>query len=106
MALLTDEQILDTDLLEALGLTGASDEDRARVVNNVVTLVLKTAMLQILDALAEEKKKEFANIIEKNGAESREVTVFLESNVEHFAEILQAALLSVKRDLIAREQEK
>lgn len=105
MALLSDQQILDTDLLSALGLSEASDDDRQRVVHNVTTLVLKTAMLKILDALSEEKKKELASIIEKYGAESQKVTAFLQSNVENFAEIIQTALVSVKRDLISRAHE-
>lgn len=106
MALLSDQQILDTDLIAALGLAGASDEDHARIVNNVVTLVLKKAMLKILDTLSEEKKKEFADIIDKKGAESDEVTVFLQKNVANLTEILQEALVDVKRDLIQRTQKK
>lgn len=104
MIALSDQQILDTDLLEALGLSGASDDDRQRVVNNVVTLVLKTAMLQILDVLSEEKKKELASIIEKYGAESQEVTVFLQNNVENFGEVMEQALISVKRNLVSQTQ--
>lgn len=106
MALLTDQQILDADLLSAMGLGDASDEDRERVVGNIVTLVLKTAMLDILDTLSEEKKNELASIIEQKGAESEEVTVFLQNNVSNLAEILQKALVSVKRDLISRTQAK
>lgn len=106
MALLSDQQIIDTDLLEALGLSGAKDDDRTRVVNNVVTLVLKTAMLNIIDTLSEEKKKELAQIIEQKGAESQEVAVFLQTNVSNLAELLQSALVSVKRDLIARVEKK
>lgn len=106
MAVLTDDQILDTDLLEALGLSGATDEDRTRVVNNVTTLVLKTAMLNILDTLSEDKKKELAELIEQKGEESQEVTAFLQNNVPNIVEILQDALVSVKRDLISRTQAK
>ena len=102
MAILNDQQILDTDLLETLGLSDATDEDRQRVVNNVVTLVLKTAMLEILDMLSEEKKKELAAVIEKYGAESQEVTAFLQSNVENFADVMERALISVKRNLISK----
>lgn len=106
MSLISDQQILDTDLLETMGLANASDEDRSRAVNNIVTLVLKTAMLKILDDLSEEKKKELAGIIEHYGAESKEVTEFLQNNVPNLADILQSALVTVKRDLIARSQKK
>ncbi len=106
MAILTDQQILDTDLIAALGLAGATDEDHARIVNNVVTLVLKKAMLKILDSLPEEKKKELGDIIEAKGAESDEVTVFLQKNVPNLAEILEETLVGVKRDLISRVQKK
>lgn len=106
MALLNAQQLLDTDLLEAMGLADASDEARERVVNNIVTLVLKTAMLDIIDMLSEEKKNELATIVEQKGAESQEVTEFLQNNVSNLAEILQNALVSVKRDLISRTQAK
>lgn len=106
MQLLSDQQILDADLLGAMGLASDSDEDRSRIVNNVVTLTLKTAMLKILDDLSEEKKKELAGIIEHYGAESKEVTEFLQNNVPNLADILQSALVTVKRDLIARSQKK
>lgn len=106
MALLNEQEILDTDILEAMGLADASDEARERVVNNIVTLVLKTAMLDIIDMLSEEKKNELASIVEQKGAESQEVTEFLQNNVSNLAEILQKALMSVKRDLISRTQAK
>lgn len=106
MIALSDQQILDTDLIESMGLAGATDDACARVVNNIVTLVLKTAMLKILDTLPEEKKKELARVIEQHGAESQEVTDFLQNNVTNLAEILEEALVSVKRGLINRTQEK
>lgn len=106
MVALNDQQILEVQLLEELGLTGLSDEDTQRVVNNIVVLIQKTAMLSILDALSEEEKNALAQLIDEKGYGSKEVTDYLSAHVPNLADMLQAALIKVKRDLLKRADKK
>lgn len=99
---MTDQQILESNLLEELGLANMSDEDTQRIVNNIVTLIQKTAMLSIIDVLSDEEKKELAALVEEKGYGSKEVTDFLSEHVPNLGDMLQAALVKVKRDLLER----
>jgi hypothetical protein len=97
---MTDQEILDANILVELGLEHLPEDQKTQIINTIATLVQKSAMLRILNQLNEDQVRQLEALIQEKGAEHNDVIAFLHAHVSTIAEILQEELLAVKRDLI------
>lgn len=102
---MTDQEILESNIIAALHLESLPDEHKIQLLNNIASLVQKRSMMEILNQLSDEQQQVLNGIVEQSGAESEQVAEFLKNNVSNMEEIITRELVAVKRDLIEKADE-
>lgn len=102
---MTDQEILDTNIITLLGLDHASDEQKASVISALATLVQKQVTLRILEILSQEEIAELEKRITEFGDSSPEVLEFIRTRVSDMDGIAQQELISVKRQVMGKMME-
>lgn len=97
---MTDQQILDANIIVELGLDYLPDDQKVQLIQSIATLVQKSAMLKIIDLLSDDDKQTLDGLIQDKGPQSSEVIDFLQTLIPTIGDILQEELIKVKRDLI------
>ncbi|MDP2656257.1 MAG: DUF5663 domain-containing protein [bacterium] len=102
---MTDQEVLNANLIVALGLQSLPDEQKLQLLDMSATLVQKRAMVRIVEILTEDQRDELNALIEKEGIKGEEVGVFLRSAVSSLDDIYKQELIAVKRELIDKAQQ-
>ncbi len=102
---MTDQEILNVNLVVALGLESLSDDQKLQLLNDAATLVQKRAMARIIEMLNDGQRDELNTLIEKDGVQGEEVGTYLRNAVSSLDDIYKQELIAVKRDLIEKAQE-
>ena len=105
MVTMTDQEILESNIIAALHLETLPDEHKIQLLNNIATLVQKRSMAEILNQLNDQQQTDLDVIIQESGPESEQVAEFLKNNVTNMEEIITRELIAVKRDLIEKADE-
>ena len=105
MTSLTDQEVLESNLISSLHLESLADDHKIQLLNNIATLVQKRAMLEIIATLSEAQQAELDTIVTASGAESEAVAEFLKNNVSNMEEIVTRELVAVKRELMEKAGE-
>lgn len=98
----SDEEILETDLLIALGLETLSQEDKAELINRMTLTVQKAVALRVLDGLEPGQKEELNRLLERGEPES--LDQFLLLNVPGFADLIKEETVKFKRAMLTGER--
>lgn len=92
------KELIETDLLKNLGLDGLSEEKQEEVMGQVMETVLNRVLVRIVDALGEEKKNDFMELLEKgNDEQIREYLIANNIDMDKF--VVEESLL-YKNELI------
>lgn len=102
---MTDQELLDTNIITLLGMESASDEQKASIVSALATLVQKQVTLRILEVLSQEEVAELEKIITEFGDNAPEVLEFIRARVSNLEQIAEEELISVKRQVMEKMQE-
>ena len=94
----TDEEILNTDLIIALGLESMSDEEKQEFLAQTTNTVQKATASRVLDQLTHTQKQEFSRLIDQEDASL--INQFLLLNVPNFAELLREETITFKRAML------
>ncbi|MEK7103055.1 MAG: hypothetical protein AAB870_01775, partial [Patescibacteria group bacterium] len=74
---MTDQEILNVNLISQLGLQALSDEQKLQLLNDAANLVQKRAMARIIESLNDTQRDELNALIEKEGVQGEEVGTYL-----------------------------
>ena len=102
---MTDQEILNANLVTELGLQSLSDEQKLQLLNDAATLVQKRAMARIIESLNDGQREQLDTLIEKEGVQGEEVGTFLRNAVSTLDDIYKQELVAVKRELIEKAKE-
>jgi hypothetical protein len=94
----SDEEILNTDLVVALGLETLSDEDKLLLAEQMTSTVQKAVTLNLLNSLTPEKKAQLDQLLEENDADK--INAFLADEVPDFANMVQEETIKFKRAML------
>jgi len=96
-----DKKLLETNIIEALGLESLPDEQKIQMVQTMVDLVQKRLMLRIMDQLSEEEKDEFEKILGGRDVDLA-AAEFIKNKVPNFDEMVQEEIIKVKQEMIEK----
>ncbi len=99
---MTDQEILDINIISALGIESLPDEQKVALLNDMATLVMKRTMLVVIETLSEAQKNELEALVASEGAESPAISEFLKNNVTSIDTMMQKELITVKREMIEK----
>ena len=102
---MTDQEILNVNLVVALGLQSLPDDQKLKLLNDAATLVQKRAMALVVEKMTESQRDELNALIEKEGVQGEEVGVYLRTVVPTLDDIYKQELIAVKREIIEKAQE-
>ncbi len=102
---MTDQELLDTNIIALLDMEHASDEQKTSIVSALTTLVQKQVTFRILAILSQEEIAELEKIITKFGDNAPEVLEFIRMRVENIEKIAEEELISVKRQIVEKMRE-
>lgn len=99
---MTDQEILDINIISALGIESLAEEQKVALLNDMATLVMKRTMLAVIETLSESQKNELEALVSGEGAESPAISEFLKNNVSSIDTMMQKELIAVKREMIEK----
>lgn len=102
---MTDQELLDTNIITLLDMQSASDDQKASIVSALATLVQKQVTLRILAVLSQEQIAELEKIITEFGDNAPEVLEFIRTHVKNLEKIAEEELIFVKRQIVEKMQE-
>jgi hypothetical protein len=102
---MTDQELLDTNIITLLGMEQAGDEQKASIISALATLVQKQVTLRILELLSKEEIAELEKIIAEHGDNAPEVLEFIRARIPQLDIIAEEELISVKRQIMEKMQE-
>ncbi len=97
---MTDQEILDLDIIAALGLEYLTDQEKKEIKERLGSLVEKTVELRLLNMLSSDAISQAREIIAEKGGESEDLLRFLQSVIPNAGDIYQQELISTKRNLL------
>ncbi len=106
MTTMTDEEILQLNLLTALGLEDVSEEQKIQLINDITDLVQRRVMLQVVSVLSDQDNSELDKLVQNKGAGDPAVADFLQEKVPNLLDIFKQELITVKRELLNRAEDK
>jgi len=90
-----DNQLLQENIIISLGLSNLPDEEKAKIVEQVLNLLQKRIMLRITELVAAEDDA----IIEQLSGDFGRLIMYLKTKVPNFDKILEEEVLAVKKEL-------
>lgn len=94
----TDNEIMDADLIVALGLETLSDDDKADFLARMTLTVQKATIARLAETLAPEKWQELQDLAQSGTPEA--ITNFMENNVPNFAALMEDESVAFKRAML------
>ncbi len=94
----TDQQILDADLIIALGMEAASDSEKSDLLNAVTTTLQKAITLRVLKDLPADQKPQLDQLLETGPAEA--VDTFIQSHIPTFESLVEEETIKIKRVML------
>ena len=100
MAVLTDQQLLQANIITALNLQGLPDGRKVQLLQRVATLVQKAVQLRILKLLSSDDLQMFNTFVAEKGEDSPETVDFIKAKIPNLAELFEEEIVNAKRNLI------
>lgn len=94
-------EIINENIIGALGLGSLSPEKKQEVLSRLVELVQKRIMLRVMDGLSKEDGEKMAEL-EKN---SMEMLAFIAEKFPNFEEIVKEEVEKVKEEALAAAEQ-
>lgn len=94
------DHLLETNIIEALGIELLPDDKKAKLVASMIDLVQKRIVVRILEGLSEGEAKNFAEIAESR--DSVKLATWAEERGLSMEEITKEEVLKLKSELIER----
>ncbi|GEM_PF-1042612 len=91
------------NILVELGLENLPEEEKATILDQLMSLVQKRVMVRILDALTDDQKEEMGALLEKNGGDADAVSAWLGDKVPNLPNIVAEETETVKTELLSSE---
>lgn len=85
-------------LLEELGLSDLSDEQKEQLLSKMTEVILKRMFLATMDKLSEEDQEKYAKMLD-NGAAQEDIESFLNSKIDNYDELLQKIVSEFKEEM-------
>lgn len=99
---LTDEQIMDLDLIIALGLASAPDDDKQALIDQMATSVQKAIALRVGNEIDPSKQNDLLKLLESQDHDA--INAFFEANIPHFGDIIIEETVKFKRAMLQPKQ--
>lgn len=94
----SDQQILEADLLIALGLETLADEDKKAMIDRMTQTVQKAVALRVMNQLSDDQRNDLNNILSQQN--DNQLEPFLRDHVPNFAELVEQETISFKRAML------
>ncbi len=85
-------------IVEELGLTDLPEEQKSKVLVNLLELVLKRLYMETMDKLSPEDQKELMKIIDEKGEPDR-IEKFLREKISDYDEFVKKVVSDLKDEL-------
>lgn len=95
------QSLIDVNIIDALGLSALSDEDRQHVLSQITTLAQKSLMLRLMNVLSDDDQEILDALIAEKGLDSSDVKAFLVARVLNLDEIIAEEIEKIKAGLIS-----
>ena len=104
---MADTNLLNKNLIEAIGLSGAPEEDRDAFLNKLTSLAMEEVVRKIEERLSPEECAEFEHAF-REGTPEEERAAFLEKHVLDVESLIMKTALDVRMmtTLIAQQEAK
>lgn len=93
--------LINVNIIDALGLSALSGEDRQNVLSQIATLAQKSLMLRLMNVLSDDDQEMLDALIAKKGLDSPDVKAFLVARVLNLDEIISEEIELIKAELIS-----
>ncbi|MBI4239524.1 hypothetical protein HY620_00865 [Candidatus Uhrbacteria bacterium] len=97
---MTTQQLLQVNIIDELGLSALPDDQKTQLVAQITTIVQKSVMIRIYDALRKQDKNALNALVEEKGVEDSSVIAFIQEKVPDLGKIFEEEIANVKRELI------
>jgi len=97
---MTLSDLFEVDVIRAVGLAGATDEEKDRFLNMAKDEILERVLERIEEKLPEDKKGEFFRLFEDEGVSEEERTDFVNKYVPDLGEVVAEETLVLKKEAI------
>jgi ElaB/YqjD/DUF883 family membrane-anchored ribosome-binding protein len=95
-----DRNLLESNIIEELGLESLPEERKIAIVQMMTDLVQKRVMLRIMEVLSETEKDEFEKILKEKGEDAPEASEFLKEKIQNLDEIVREEVIKVKEEAL------
>ena len=92
------KSLVETDLLQSLGLENLPEEKQEEIMTQVMESVLNRVLVRIVDALGDDKKDEFMEMLEKS--DDKQIRQYLVDNKVDMDKIVVEESLLYKNELL------
>lgn len=93
--------LINVNIIDALGLSALSVEDRQNALSRIATLAQKSLMLRLMNVLSDDDQEMLDALIAEKGLDSPEVKAFLVARVLNLDEIIAEEIELIKAELIS-----
>lgn len=93
--------VSSTNILKELGLENISEEEKAKILSDLTSLVQKRVMARVLDYLSDEEKEEMGKLLEENPEDIDAITEWLKEKVPGVGDIVVEETGKVKEELVS-----
>lgn len=97
---LTDDQILNLNLIGELGLENLAEEEKIKMIAQFTEMVQKAVEVRIMELLSPEDGKELDATMEKHGQNSKEFASVLEQKIPNLVDLYKEETIKAKRALL------
>lgn len=94
----TDDQILDADLLIALGMEQEPDEEKQQFLARMTDTVQRAVVLHLLETMNPMTRQELSGLLEENNSDK--INQFLLIHVPNFQDIMTQETIKFKRAML------
>jgi len=95
-----NNQTIQADFLDELGLSGASQEKKEELLVKMTEVLLKRIFIEVMEKLPEPDQNEYAKIIEDK-AEPDKVEAFLKEKLPNYEEMVKKVIEDFKEEMKA-----
>ncbi len=94
---MTIQELLDTNILEQLGIEKLSESQKKEFLQKATQYILEQAISRVANELPKETREQFF-VVFKEGISDAQRWEFINNNVPHFEEIILEELLNFKTE--------
>jgi len=92
------ETILQQTIVDELGLGDVPEERKAKILVDLLELVLKRLYMETMDKLTKEDQQELMKMLDEK-AEAEKIEAFLRGKIEDYNEFVKKVISSLKDEL-------